>query len=79
MLPRDVVTNVTWAPAALIQGDKAAFYRCSFLSLQDTLTDWKGRHLFDTCYIEGAIDFIWGGGQSIYQVLLYIVISYIFL
>ncbi|KAE8075666.1 hypothetical protein FH972_014360 [Carpinus fangiana] len=53
--------------APLIQGDKAAFYHCGFLGLQDTLTDWQGRHFFDTCYIEGVIDFIWGGGQSIYQ------------
>ncbi|KAK7845264.1 putative pectinesterase 52 [Quercus suber] len=59
--------NVTWAPAAFVQGDKVSFHSCDFISLQDTLTDWEGRHYFDKCYFEGAIDFIWGAGQSIYQ------------
>nr|DAD38290.1 TPA_asm: hypothetical protein HUJ06_008931 [Nelumbo nucifera] len=58
---------VTWAPAALIQADKASFYYCAFISLQDTLTDSQGRHYFKSCYIEGAIDFIWGNGRSVYQ------------
>ncbi|KAK4567860.1 hypothetical protein RGQ29_003578 [Quercus rubra] len=54
---------------AFVQGDKVSFYGCSFISLQvrDTLTDWEGRHYFEQCYFEGVIDFIWGGGQSIYQ------------
>ncbi|XWS58088.1 hypothetical protein CRYUN_Cryun08bG0004900 [Craigia yunnanensis] len=58
---------ITWAPAALINADKAAFYRCGFISIQDTLTDSEGRHYFESCYIEGALDFIWGNGKSIYQ------------
>ena len=62
--------GITWAPAFYIQGDKVSFYRCGFIGIQDTLTDWQGRHYFESCYIEGAIDFIWGGGQSIYQVNL---------
>ncbi|KAK1279047.1 putative pectinesterase 29 [Acorus gramineus] len=32
------------ALAALIGGDKSAFYRCGFESLQDTLCDYHGRH-----------------------------------
>ncbi|KAK6242942.1 hypothetical protein QUC31_009351 [Theobroma cacao] len=58
---------ITWAPAALINADKAAFYRCGFIGVQDTLTDSQGRHYFENCYIEGAMDFIWGNGRSIYQ------------
>ncbi|GMJ11538.1 hypothetical protein like AT3G24130 [Hibiscus trionum] len=58
---------LTWAPAALINADKASFYRCGFVSVQDTLTDSEGRHYFEKCYIEGAVDFIWGNGRSIYQ------------
>ncbi|KAM4114691.1 hypothetical protein ACJW30_04G088500 [Castanea mollissima] len=50
-----------------LKGDKISFHSCAFISLQDTLTDWEGRHYFEKCYFEGAIDFIWGGGQSIYQ------------
>lgn len=60
--------KVTWAPAAAIAGDKASFYQCAFISLQDTLSDAKGRHYFYGCYVEGAIDFIWGNGQSMFEV-----------
>lgn len=63
---------ITWAPAALINADKAAFYRCGFIGVQDTLTDSQGRHYFENCYIEGAMDFIWGNGRSIYQVGLFL-------
>ena len=56
------------AAAARIYGDKSAFYSCGFLGLQDTLWDVQGRHYFSDCYIEGAVDFICGDGQSFYQV-----------
>ncbi|PKI51740.1 hypothetical protein CRG98_027903 [Punica granatum] len=49
---------VAVAPAILIWGDKAVFYNCKFLSLQDTLADFTRRHLFDSCYIEGGMDFM---------------------
>ncbi|KAK6930569.1 Pectinesterase, catalytic [Dillenia turbinata] len=55
------------AAAALVQGDKAAFYGCGFFGLQDTLWDEQGRHYFRNCTIEGAVDFIFGNGQSIYE------------
>ncbi|VVB00069.1 unnamed protein product [Arabis nemorensis] len=55
------------APSIILMADKAWFYGCSFISVQDTLADLLGRHYFLNCYIEGAIDFIWGRGQSIYQ------------
>ncbi|KAM3703334.1 hypothetical protein ACJW31_04G088600 [Castanea mollissima] len=67
VIPRDILRNITWAPAAYLQADKASFYSCAFIGMQDTLTDWVGRHLYEDCYFEGAIDFIWGGGQSIFQ------------
>ncbi|XP_043710321.1 putative pectinesterase 52 [Telopea speciosissima] len=50
-----------------VVGDKSSFHRCSFFGFQDTLWDVKGRHYFKNCYIEGAVDFIWGNGQSIYE------------
>ncbi|MBA0751979.1 hypothetical protein Gogos_000861, partial [Gossypium gossypioides] len=34
---------------------------------KDTLWDASGRHYFTKCHIEGATDFIFGSGQSIYQ------------
>ncbi|KAL1208668.1 putative pectinesterase 29 [Cardamine amara subsp. amara] len=55
------------APSIILTADKAWFYGCNFISVQDTVADLLGRHYFENCYIEGAIDFIWGGGQSIYQ------------
>ncbi|KAM7274442.1 hypothetical protein ACFE04_016308 [Oxalis oulophora] len=55
------------AVATLVGGDKTAFYECSFYGLQDTLWSDKGRHYFSECYIQGAIDFIFGKGQSFYE------------
>ncbi|XP_031396545.1 probable pectinesterase 55 [Punica granatum] len=33
----------------------------------DTLSYSIGRHYFESCRIQGLIDFIWGSGHSIYQ------------
>ncbi|KAJ0816584.1 putative pectinesterase [Helianthus annuus] len=57
------------AVAAKISGDKSAFYRCGFMGVQDTLWDDAGRHYFKLCSIRGAVDFIMGSGQSIYEVI----------
>ncbi|CAF2152316.1 hypothetical protein BRARA_A02274 [Brassica rapa] len=59
--------DIKVAPSAILMADKASFYGCRFISVQDTLADLLGRHYFHKCYIEGAVDFIWGRGQSIYQ------------
>ncbi|XVF29141.1 hypothetical protein REPUB_Repub15cG0094000 [Reevesia pubescens] len=55
------------AVAAMISGDKTFFYKCRFSSVQDTLWDDQGRHYFKDCTIEGAVDFIFGDGQSLYE------------
>ncbi|KAL7596973.1 probable pectinesterase 29 [Lactuca sativa] len=55
------------ALAAKISGDKSAFYRCGFMGVQDTLWDVSGRHYYKLCSIRGAVDFIMGSGQSIYE------------
>ncbi|KAF8401306.1 hypothetical protein HHK36_012239 [Tetracentron sinense] len=55
------------AVAAVIAGDKSSIYKCGFYGLQDTLWDAQGRHYFRHCHIEGAVDFIFGMGQSIYE------------
>ncbi|KAK4421600.1 putative pectinesterase 29 [Sesamum alatum] len=55
------------AVAAMIQGDKSVFHRCGFFGLQDTLWDEHGRHYFRSCSIKGAVDFIFGAGQSLYE------------
>ncbi|KAI9173486.1 hypothetical protein LWI28_025801 [Acer negundo] len=54
------------ALALRISGTKAAFYKCKMHGFQDTLCDDKGLHFFKDCYIEGTVDFIFGGGKSIY-------------
>ncbi|EOA34421.1 hypothetical protein CARUB_v10021951mg [Capsella rubella] len=67
MTPKIPYPAIKVAPAVILTADKAWFYGCSFISVQDTVADSSGRHYFKNCYIEGAIDFIWGRGQSIYQ------------
>ena len=57
------------AVAAQVAGDRSAFYNCGFVGLQDTLSDEQGRHYYEACFIEGAVDFIFGYGQSIFQVI----------
>ncbi|OQU79378.1 hypothetical protein SORBI_3008G135901 [Sorghum bicolor] len=55
------------AVAAKIEGDKAAFYDCRFISFQDTLLDATGRHYYRGCYIQGATDFIFGTGKAFFE------------
>ncbi|OIW21412.1 hypothetical protein TanjilG_02779 [Lupinus angustifolius] len=55
------------ALAAKVEGNRIAFYNCSFKGVQDTLWDRSGLHYYKNCYIQGAIDFIFGDGQSIYE------------
>ncbi|KAK7278021.1 hypothetical protein RJT34_23042 [Clitoria ternatea] len=59
--------DIAPALAARVYGDKSAFYECGFIGFQDTLWDVKGRHYFKNCYLEGAVDFIFGNGQSYYE------------
>ncbi|KAE8722560.1 putative pectinesterase 55 [Hibiscus syriacus] len=55
------------AVAAMVDGDKSFFFRCGFSGVQDTLWDANGRHYFKKCHIEGAVDFIFGNAQSLYE------------
>ncbi|CAI0469821.1 unnamed protein product, partial [Linum tenue] len=54
--------------AIRVSGTKAAFYNCSFYGNQDTLYDHKGLHYFNSCFIQGSVDFIFGSGTSLYEV-----------
>uniref|UniRef100_A0A5B7C9V8 Pectinesterase n=1 Tax=Davidia involucrata TaxID=16924 RepID=A0A5B7C9V8_DAVIN len=60
-------TSQNQSVAAFVGADKVAFYHCAFFSTHNTLFDYKGRHYYDSCYIQGSIDFIFGRGQSIFQ------------
>lgn len=56
------------AVALNINGDKAVFYRIRIFGAQDTLMDLSGTHYFYQCFIQGSIDFIFGGARSLYLV-----------
>ncbi|KAL8129534.1 hypothetical protein V2J09_018689 [Rumex salicifolius] len=55
------------AVALRVAGDRAAFYACKIKSYRDTLLDGVGRHYYSNCYIQGAIDFIFGDATSLYE------------
>jgi pectinesterase len=49
------------ALALRADGDRLEFRHCRFLGWQDTMLVNRGRHYFRDCYIEGHVDFIFGG------------------
>ncbi|KAK7259187.1 hypothetical protein RIF29_24787 [Crotalaria pallida] len=63
----DESRNVVPAVAVRVHADKCAFIDCGFIGVQDTLFDSYGRHYYHNCYIQGATDFIFGRGQSIFE------------
>lgn len=55
------------ALALTIMSDRGVFRNCRFLGYQDTLLAQAGRQYFDHCYIEGAVDFIFGGSAAWFE------------
>lgn len=55
------------ALALRADGDRLEFRRCRFLGWQDTLLVNRGRHYFEHCYIEGHVDFIFGGATAYFD------------
>jgi pectin methylesterase-like acyl-CoA thioesterase len=55
--------------AASIYGNDIAFYGCSFDGWQDTLLNaaTAGYQYYESCYIGGAIDFIWGYSKAYFK------------
>lgn len=55
--------------AASIYGNHIAFYACYFQGWQDTLLTGAtaGYQYYESCYIEGAIDFIWGYSKAYFK------------
>jgi pectinesterase len=53
--------------ALAILGDRAVFRKCRFLGWQDTLLAQTGRQYFVDSYIEGAVDFIFGGSAAFFE------------
>jgi pectinesterase len=55
------------ALAIRVDGDRAVFRNCRFLGWQDTILVNRGRQFFDNCYIEGHVDFIFGGATAFFD------------
>ena len=57
------------AVALHVEGDRCRFINCCFLGHQDTLyaAGEGARQFFDTCYIEGTTDFIFGEASVIFS------------
>ena len=55
------------ALAIRVDGDRVVFRNCRFLGWQDTILIDRGRHYFENCYIEGHVDFIFGGATAFFE------------
>jgi pectinesterase len=55
------------ALALRVDGDRDVFRHCRLLGWQDTLLVNRGRHYFADCYIEGHVDFIFGGATDFFE------------
>ncbi|XP_026460449.1 pectinesterase QRT1-like [Papaver somniferum] len=53
--------------ALKISGNKSVLYNVRFLGYRDTLYDHHGTHYFYKCFIQGAIDFVFGNARSLYE------------
>ncbi|WP_251551560.1 pectinesterase family protein [Neobacillus muris] len=57
----------TQAVAVYASGERMLFFQVRFLGNQDTLYVKNGTHYFKKCYIEGDIDFIFGGARAVFE------------
>ncbi|KYF89576.1 hypothetical protein BE20_00570 [Sorangium cellulosum] len=55
------------AVALLVSGSRVQFRRCRALGYQDTLYVKNGTQYFRDCYIEGSVDFIFGGATAVFE------------
>ncbi|PYG90189.1 PelA/Pel-15E family pectate lyase [Ruminiclostridium sufflavum DSM 19573] len=65
----EAVNGSSQAVAVLAKADKAVFENCSFKGNQDTLYAGGngGRQYYCDCYIEGDVDFIFGGATAVFN------------
>ncbi|KAH6617408.1 carbohydrate esterase family 8 protein [Chaetomium tenue] len=52
------------AVAVAANGDKQGYYACGFFGYQDTLYAKSGRQYYSNCYVEGAVDYIFGNAAA---------------
>ena len=55
------------AVAANVNADRATFKNVRFLGAQDTLLTNSGRQYYVNCYVEGTVDFIFGGASAVFN------------
>lgn len=55
------------ALAVSVTADRVVFRHCRFLGWQDTVFLDRGRQYFADCYIEGHVDFIFGGATAFFD------------
>ena len=55
------------AVALTIYSDRAIVHDVRLLGWQDTLYAAAGRQYYENCYIEGAVDFIFGDAQAVFE------------
>lgn len=52
------------AVAVSARGDLQGYYACGFYGYQDTLYARSGRQYYSNCYVEGAVDYIFGAAAA---------------
>ncbi len=55
------------AVALLAQAERTQFRDCRFLGYQDTLYVHSGSQYFRNCYVEGTVDYIFGGATAVFE------------
>lgn len=55
------------AVALSLQSDRAVLRRCRLIGWQDTLYAESGRQYYDRCFIQGAVDFIFGDARAVFN------------
>lgn len=55
------------AVALLCDGDRQQFLDCRFTSYQDTLYTKNGSQYFRDCYVEGNVDYVFGGATAVLE------------
>ncbi|MDQ1913894.1 pectinesterase family protein [Paenibacillus sp. GD4] len=63
----DAVTSGTQAVAVYARGERMSFHKVRFLGHQDTLYAHSGSQYYYQCYIEGDVDFIFGGARAVFE------------
>jgi PelA/Pel-15E family pectate lyase len=62
-----VDTNGRQAVAVYARGERMSFHKVRFLGNQDTLYAHSGSQYYYQCYIEGDVDFIFGGARAVFD------------